>query len=149
MDYLNKYCMEKIITKHVRVNDPILYIGAIDELTIDDNRNIRIHDGVTSGGFIVGSFGPITSSSQTGTLTLGQSTVLVDASAGEVILTLPLANLAPGKFYNIKKIDVNEGNFVRIQRSGSDTIDGETEQIISSQYTTMTIQSNGTNWFII
>jgi len=75
-------------------------------------------------------------------------TVLGDATSAAFAVNLPLASTQTGKVLNIKKID-SSVNAVTVTRAGSDTIDGATTVALSSQYQSTTIQSNGTNWFII
>lgn len=82
-------------------------------------------------------------------LTPDNGTVLVDASAASLTITLPSAIDFPNKVYNIKKIDSSAGKTVTIDGAASQTIDGQLTQIISTQWTSVTIQSNGANWFIL
>lgn len=82
------------------------------------------------------------------TLTANDCVVLADASAGNLTLTLPAANTVSGIQYNLKKIDAT-GAVVTIEANAAETIDGELQQAISNQYTSMTIVSDGTNWHII
>lgn len=83
--------------------------------------------------------------------TLGAShyTVLVDASAGNVVITLPTAASAfsggIGKVFNVKKID-NSVNTVTVDGNGAETIDGAAAQVVTTRYSSMTLQSNGTFW---
>lgn len=90
----------------------------------------------------------ITKNFITGNLSLTQdyTTVLVECSSEDITITLPLANLYPGITFNVKKID-STGYNVIIQPSGSNTIDGDTEEIITAQWTNVVVQSNGTNWY--
>lgn len=52
------------------------------------------------------------------------------------------------KVYNIKKVDSGVGQVI-IDPSGSGTIDGSSTATITSQYDSLTIQYDGTNWHII
>lgn len=72
--------------------------------------------------------------------------VLVDASSGDVTLTLPLASSGDARQYMVKKTD-SSSNDVIIARSGSDTIDGDTDATLSVQYEARTVISDGTNWY--
>jgi hypothetical protein len=84
----------------------------------------------------------------TSNTTLGsQRDVLVDATSGNITITLPLASSNSGRQYRIKKID-SSSNTVTIARTSSDTIDGATSQVISSQWVSLSPRSNGTNWFL-
>lgn len=90
--------------------------------------------------------------------TLGKShrTVLVDASANAVTITLPSAASAKktinsanaSQEYIIKKID-SSANSVTIDAAGSETIDGATTKVLTSRWQAVHIQSDGTSWFIL
>lgn len=75
-------------------------------------------------------------------------TILVDASGGAVTINLPAANTATRRIYVVKKIDAAANN-VTLDGSGAETIDGAATQIITTQWASYTIQSNGTAWFIL
>ncbi len=140
----------KVVTKHVDA-DPKTFVGKRDKLTIDNEFNLRIHDGVTPGGIIMGgNAAPITPISITTNITLNSlhSTVLIDATAGPVTVTLPSVANFNNRVFIIKKVDNQTQNIVTIQANGAETIDGQTSQQINSQWTSMTIHSNGTAWFI-
>lgn len=62
--------------------------------------------------------------SSSGAITDDMYIILVDASAGDVTLTLPAASAQPGRVIEIKKID-SSTNQVIIDPSGADTIEGE------------------------
>jgi len=73
--------------------------------------------------------------------------ILGNASGGAFTLTLPLASAASGREYRVKKTD-SSSNDVTIARSGADTIDGATSQVLGSQYEAISFVSDGTNWFM-
>lgn len=74
-------------------------------------------------------------------------TILVDTQSGNVTITLPNASTVSGKLYHIKK--VTNINNVIIDPYSTQMIDDLTTKTISVQWETITIQSNGNNWFII
>lgn len=82
------------------------------------------------------------------TLTDDDATVLCDASGGAFTITLPTAVGRSGWRFDIKKIDAT-ANVVTIDGDGSETIDGETAQIIVTQYNAITVISDGSNWSIL
>jgi len=86
----------------------------------------------------------------TGTTTLGAThdVVLCNAVGGAIIVNLPAAATNTGRAYTIKKIDAS-ANTVTINGSGAETIDGITPQVISFQWTSITIVCDGTGWYII
>jgi hypothetical protein len=81
------------------------------------------------------------------TLALTNHTVLVDATAADVNITLLSATDQEGKEFIIKKIDSSD-NVVNILTTGAETIDGDASQTIQFQNSSMQVRAR-TNWFII
>ena len=75
-------------------------------------------------------------------------TIFADASSGDITIDLPTASGIGGRIYNIKKIDTTS-NKVVLNPSGSETIDGELTVDIIRAYESVTLQSDGANWYII
>lgn len=92
--------------------------------------------------------GNITTKTADYSLTSYDFTVLCDATAGEVILTLPYAAYVNGHIYSIKKVDSTR-NPVTITTILPDTVDGNQTTHIDLQWTSISIQSDGANWYII
>jgi len=89
------------------------------------------------------------SSSTSTSITPGVSPIILcDASSASITVNLPLAADSNGIVYYIKKID-SSSNTVSIDGNGSETIDGSTSQIITSQYDCATVVCDGTEWWII
>ena len=82
------------------------------------------------------------------TVTGNDYTVLCDATLGAIIITLPDAATLSGQYYNVKKIDAT-ANAVTITPTAPDLIDGAATAIITLQWTSLTFQSDGTDWYII
>ena len=80
--------------------------------------------------------------------TVSDNVLLADASGGAVTVTLPAAADVPGRHFTIKKTD-GTGNTVTIDGAGAETIDGAATQVISTQYTALTIASDGSTWWVI
>ena len=74
-------------------------------------------------------------------------TILVDATAASVTITLPSATSSFGKKFNIKKIDTSD-NYVNIT-SVSGTIDTVASISGGVWLQSWTVQSDGANWFVI
>ena len=74
--------------------------------------------------------------------------ILVDASTNTVTVNLPSAVGLVGHKFTIKKND-STSNFVTIDASGSQTIDGELTQDLGDQYSSLTMISDNANWSII
>jgi hypothetical protein len=79
------------------------------------------------------------------TLLPDDNLILVNAAC---TITLPATTGLQGKIYYIKHI-TNNGVEVIVNTTGGKTIDGESSKIIIAQWTTMTLFTDGTNWFIL
>ena len=73
-------------------------------------------------------------------------TKLCDCTSNAITVNLDAANA--GMQYVIKKIDAT-ANAVTIDANGSETIDGGLTAVINTQYESVTIVSDGSNWFIV
>lgn len=108
------------------------------------------HTRIKVGSIIdAGSFSAkVTSTTTALTLTSSHYTVLCNASGGTFTITLPTAVGISGRIYNIKKID-STGNAVTIDGNAAETIDGDTTKSLNLQNESITIQCDGSNWYII
>lgn len=82
------------------------------------------------------------------TLSDSHYTVGVDASGAARTITLPAAASNTGRIYNISKRD-SSANTVTIDANAAELINGAATVVISTQYGSYTIQSDGTGWWII
>lgn len=82
------------------------------------------------------------------TLTSGNFTVLVDAAADDIVITLPPAVDNQARLYNVKKID-SSANTVTIDGNGAEPIDADPTLALTVQWQSVTIQSNGTGWSLL
>ena len=75
--------------------------------------------------------------------------LFADATAGAIVVTLPSAvTVGAGKLYTVKKIDA--GAFtVTITPAIAETIDADPNVVIVDPWASVTIVSDGSNWFII
>lgn len=83
------------------------------------------------------------------TVTAGDNTILADATGGALTITLPSPGAIAGRIYTIKKI--GSGGIdkeVTISASGG-TIDGSGNYIIYNDWTFVTLQTDGTDWYVI
>jgi hypothetical protein len=71
----------------------------------------------------------------------------VNANGGAVTITLPDATTCKGREYIVKKIDAS-ANTVTLDAYSTQTIDGALTQVISTQWSTRTVVSDGSNWII-
>jgi len=127
---------------------------SFDQTYLDGNTK-DLRQLVNSTGGVTGArAATIVTKTSNYTATNNNYTILVDATGGNVTITLPAAALAynsvtgVGQVLNIKKID-SSGNSVTIDGNGAETIDGATTVATTTQWTSYTLQSNGTAWFIL
>lgn len=85
------------------------------------------------------------------TATTTDRTVLVDASAGSVTITLPAVSGLAGFRLNVKVLTTNAGaNTVTVDPNGSETVDGSAASLTSTTaYTSWQLQCDGAAWFLI
>lgn len=79
-------------------------------------------------------------------VTLSNDINLCTAGAGGITVTLPA--VITGKVVRVKKVDSAAGT-VTVQRGGSSTIDGATTVVLYHQWESLTVASDGTNWYIV
>jgi hypothetical protein len=76
-------------------------------------------------------------------------TILCNNTSGAITISLPTASGITGRIYEIKKISTAGNNVTVAGFGGSETIDGSTTNTITTQYGSIMIQSDGTDWYII
>ena len=81
------------------------------------------------------------------TITLDDFVIFVDATAGNVTLTLPTAASATQRGFYIKRIDAS-ANTVTVEGDGAETIDGALNYLPIS-LESITVVSTGTAWYIV
>jgi len=72
--------------------------------------------------------------------------VILCNKATAMTITLPAATDNTNRVYNIKNINVGE---VTVDGNGAEEIDGATTAVLSSQYESIKIISDGTAWWIL
>lgn len=86
------------------------------------------------------------------TLDATHYTVLVDATAGDVVVSLPSAASALsggiGRPYNVKKVDAS-ANTVTVDGDAAEVIDASAALVLTTQWQSVTVQSNGTSWNLL
>jgi hypothetical protein len=77
------------------------------------------------------------------------NTILADATSAALTITLPPVTNISGRIYTIKKVGTGGiDNAVTISPTGG-TIDGGANYIIYNDWTFVTLQTDGTNWYVI
>jgi type II secretory pathway component PulC len=83
------------------------------------------------------------------TLTSANSTVLANTTSGAITITLPAPTNIAGRIYTIKKIGTGGIDKELTIAPASGTIDGGVSYVIYNDWTYVTLQTDGTNWYII
>jgi len=78
--------------------------------------------------------------------TLAAPVLLVDASGASITVNLPAA--AGGGRFVVKKKD-SSAYTVTIDADGAETIDGALTQVLAFQYDSLTLVSDGSDWWLI
>lgn len=73
--------------------------------------------------------------------------VLVNASSGNVTVTLPNPALVAGKLLMFKRVDSGTSYYGYINQYASETIDGAASLTLTRQYQVLKVISDGTNWY--
>ena len=91
---------------------------------------------------------PVTTITINTTLTTSEVVVLCDAVSNVITVTLPAASSNTGKRYYISKIDASAHDVI-VDGNASETIDGGLTAVMTSQYESITIVCDGSNWSIL
>lgn len=83
------------------------------------------------------------------TLTGDDNTILANTTGNAIILTLPTATNFAGRIYTIKKIGSGGIDKELTINPASGTIDGGSSYKIYNDWTYVTVQTDGSNWYII
>jgi len=118
------------------------YISVIDINNDDPNIDDSLERADSAGG---GDSAIVTKTANY-TATLDDDTILVDASGGVVVITLPAAASAVGHVFTFIKIDISV-NLLTVNADGSELINGALTQTTSDQWARIAVQSNGTAWY--
>ena len=84
--------------------------------------------------------------SQTSTYVVDNTDCVVNCTSGTFTVTLPTAVGIEGQYFVIK----NSGTgVITIDGDGSETIDGAANKLLSVQYESIIVVSNGSNWIVV
>lgn len=134
--------------------DTTLYRQASSSLKTDGKLIVGSQLGVltnspNSTAHVNGSFATaIGSKTSTFTPSISENTFLVDATSGAVTANLPDATNLNGREYWFKKVDAS-ANTVTIDGFGTQTIDGSLTKVLSAQYATTHLKTDGSNWYVL
>jgi hypothetical protein len=137
----------------------ILFMNATADVSQSNNNlffdatNYRL--GVAAGSTpastlqVGGSLGmAITTKTASYTASGSDYTILCNNTSGAITISLPTAAGCTGRVYVIKKVSP-AGNTVTVDGYLAETIDGNSTYVLTTQYSTVTIQSDGTNWWVL
>lgn len=82
------------------------------------------------------------------TATLGDVVLTCNTTSGRIWITLPAASSALGKLFVIKKTDSSAFS-VTVTPAAGEAIEGGHAIVFSTQYNTIGIQCDGTQWWIL
>jgi hypothetical protein len=91
--------------------------------------------------------GGLVSVSTTYAVPVTAKTILGDATGAAFDVDLPSAAVWDGRILTIKKVDAS-ANAVTVDADGAETIDGAGTYPLTAQWQSITIQSDGTNWYV-
>lgn len=98
-----------------------------------------------SGAFITSQ---IVTKTSTYPITTSDYIILADGTSGAFTTTLPTAVGVTGQMYIVKRINSGANN-ITIATTSSQTIDGATSYLLTNQYDSLKVISDGANWQVI
>ena len=119
-------------------------IDAADTASFDGVSNYLFDGTVKTNGFITN----LVTKTSNYTATVEDYTIICNASGGAFTITLPVVASHTGRIYHIKKID-SSANIVTVDGNASETIDDGLTAVLTVQYESITIQSDGSEWWIL
>lgn len=124
-------------------NNRINVSGSTGLQIFDNNLGVAINN--SNGSFdLIDNISTLTGN----TTLVAQGVVLVDATSGNITITLPAAASNVKREYTIQKID-SSINTVTVDANASEVINGALTQVLATQYAFIKIKTNGTEWYII
>lgn len=117
----------------------------------DAVTTVKILNGnVTRAKLATGAIAPstVTAKTTTYTATTSDDFIACSTSGGGWTLTLPAASSASGRILYIKKTTADT-NVLLVDGNASETIDGDTTKSIDTQYESLTIICDGSNWHVL
>lgn len=149
--------------KHELIHDPkILGTKEVDESTLGTDKFLK-YDGEKlvyaempkqqaqvfyGGGSSLSDYYRVNTVTSDATIDPEWRITHVDASAGNITLTIHTAEGHNRRSHILKRIDSTE-NIVTIQMTGSETLDGQTTDQLPNAYSARHIYSDGSNWFLL
>lgn len=120
--------------------------GQQHQFLVNAVEQLRVSGAGTS--LLAGLLAPTTAKTATFTAAATDYTLLCDATSGAITANLPAAASNAGRIYLVKKVDAS-ANAVTLDGDGAETIDGAATYALTVQWQSVTVQCNGTGWFIL
>lgn len=150
-----------VISTHVATTPVMILLGVSGQsadLLQTKNNSGTILSRINSSGYVGVNVDPIshvdvggslgmkvTTVTTTTTLTVAHNVVICNSTSA-LSINLPAASTCTNRVYRIKNINTGA---VTIDPSSTETIDGALTYIISIQYFSVDIVSDGSNWFVV
>lgn len=127
--------------------DPPTASGA-NVMTFDSGGNLTVPGAITSQEIKIEQLNVDNSDSYN--LTLNDQTVIfniIGAGTGNVDVNLPAANTLKGKTFTVKRGSTVSTRTLTLNASAN--IDGSTSYVLGSGYSYVTVQSDGSKWWVV
>ena len=125
-----------------------VYSQSKSKLVVDSDSSIVKVDSLLTAKYIIANRNIKSNTDTAYTVLSTDYTLICDATSDTIRVNLPQASSHKGRVLNIKKID-SSGYPVIIEGYSSETIDDAERVSITIRYQTYTIQSDGTEWWIL
>jgi len=131
------------------INKIFAYVIVISLLSVNSFSQIGIGTTTPNSTLDVqGSVAAKLTMSTTTSNTLGNTYNFIYTGTSAGTATLPDATTITGRMYTIKNASTNS-SLLTVNTTSSQTIDGSTTYILTTQYQTITVASNGSNWNVV
>jgi len=117
--------------------------GTLTQFWNDHDQGVRPWTSITFGTVCI-------QKSSSYTLTAADQVVLANSTSAILTITLPTAIGINGRRYTVKDWKgTSATNNITVATTSSQTIDGSTTQVLSTNYQAIEVASDGANWSII
>ncbi len=138
----------------------ILFMSSTADITQNNNNlyfdatnyRLSVAAGTTPNSTIQdgGSFATaIVTKAASYTASVGDHTIICNNTSGSITITLPPVAGCAGRIYVIKKTSAAGNNVTVAGNVATETIDGSTTYSITTQYSAVMIQSDGSSWYVL
>ena len=130
-------------------DDHIQYILVTGSRAFSGNQSFG-NNNITNVGTLDmnGLIGGITTKTSSYTATANDYIIICDAKSHGFVVSLPTASSNIGRIYYVKKVDSSQ-NTITVNPEGAEEVDDGATAVITTQFETITVTSDGLNWWII